>query len=379
MLTVEAFNALLKTLEEPPDFVKFIFATTQPHKVLPTILSRCQRLDFRRISVIETITQLERIVSREKIDIDKDVLFAIAKSSDGSLRDAESILDQLISFSKGRISLQDVTSVLGLVEQEALFAITDKVIEKDAVGVLELLSNVIDSGKDMGIFLASLIEHFRNLMVAKITNADSKLIDLPLEICEKLLQQSQSLSLEEIFSAFNLLVNTQEVAKRLDSLRIPLEISLVKLAHDKKKGYASNPVVHKVTREEKVLQEEHNKDEQQGSASLENIKEKWQAIVDNLGRIKISVATYLSEGSPIRLDNGVLTVSFPQNYSLHKESLEKKENRDMIEKIISELINNRLRVNFILSKERLEKEDVGGNSFVKSALDAFKGRIIKEE
>ena len=136
MLTQEAFNALLKTLEEPPAFVKFIFATTQPHKVLATILSRCQRFDFRRITVMEMITQLERIVTQEKIGVDKEVLLAIAKASDGSLRDAESLLDQLISFSKDKISLKDVISILGIVEQEALFEITDKIIQKDALAAL---------------------------------------------------------------------------------------------------------------------------------------------------------------------------------------------------------------------------------------------------
>ncbi|HTZ11942.1 MAG TPA: DNA polymerase III subunit gamma/tau, partial [Candidatus Margulisiibacteriota bacterium] len=100
MLTTEAFNALLKTLEEPPEFVKFIFATTQPHKVLPTILSRCQRFDFRRISMLEISGQLERIVKEEKLAVDKEVIFAISGSSDGSLRDAESVLDQLVSFSR---------------------------------------------------------------------------------------------------------------------------------------------------------------------------------------------------------------------------------------------------------------------------------------
>jgi len=380
MLTVEAFNALLKTLEEPPDFVKFIFATTQPHKVIPTILSRCQRLDFRRISVIETISQLERIVSQEKIAIDKDVLFAIAKSSDGSLRDAESILDQMISFSQGKISLQDITSVLGLVEQEVLLETTDKIIKKDAVGVLVLLNQVIDSGKDVSVFLTSLIEHFRNLMVAKISNADPKLIDLPQEFCVRLLEQSQALSLEEIFSAFNLLVNTQEVAKRLDSLRIPLEIGLIKLAHDKKREPVSNPG-HRIAPKEVKVEKgpvTEKKEMSYNSVSLENIKEKWQAILDNLGRIKISVATYLNEGSPVNIDSGILTISFPRNYSLHKESLEKRENKAIIEKIIAELFNSNLKVNFTLSKDSIEKSDNQDSSFIKSALDAFKARIIKE-
>lgn len=392
MLTTEAFNALLKTLEEPPEFVKFIFATTQPHKVIPTILSRCQRLDFRRISVIEIIAQLEQIVKSEGINIDRDVLFAIAKASDGSLRDAESTLDQLVSFSKDKISLKDVISVLGLVQQEALFAITDKIIQKDAGSALGLFNRLIEEGKDIGVFLANLIEHFRNLMIAKITKADPGLIDLPAEICSRLLEQSRAFSLEEIFLFFNILVNAQEMAKRLDSLRIPLEIALVRLTHEKK-GQA-NPVSEQkqtespreVSIKEKapsqVLKDADPKSESGDShniVSLQSIKESWVNIIENLGKVKMSVATYLNDGEPVDMQGAVLTVSFPRSCSLHKESLEGKENREIIEKSISDLLNAKLKVNFILSREESRKEDNGSHPFIKSALDMFGGRIIKED
>lgn len=391
-ITSEGFNALLKTLEEPPPFVKFIFATTHPHKVIPTILSRCQRLDFRRISVMETIAQLERIALAEKINIDKKVLFAIAKSSDGSLRDAESILDQLISFTKDEVSLEDVISMLGLVEQDTLFDITDKIINKDARGALELFNNIIDRGKDIGNFLTNLIEHFRNLMIAKITQADPKLIDLPKEICDKLLQQVNAFSLEEIFSVFNTLVNTKEMTKRLESLRIPLEVSLVKLAHDKKgsnlnltpPGHSHNPgpvYIEKKSPAPEIKKEDSppGPQAQIQSASLDNVKSIWRNIINNLSRIKMSVATYLDEGIPTKMENNVLTVLFPMNYSLHKESLERKENKAIIEKIFSELLNTNIRVNFILSKEIAQKNSHEANSFIKSALDTFNGRVIKEE
>jgi len=398
MLTQEAFNALLKTLEEPPAFVKFIFATTQPHKVLATILSRCQRFDFRRITVMEMITQLERIVTQEKIGVDKEVLLAIAKASDGSLRDAESLLDQLISFSKDKISLKDVISILGVVEQEALFEITDKIIQKDALAALGLLNNIVDEGKDINLFLVNLIEHFRNLMIAKVTKADAKLIDLPQELCEKLLQQAQNFSLEEIFSVFNLLVNTQEVSKRLDSLRIPLEIGLVKLVHDKRgqslnrpatgginpeRPQNTSPVLPKEIKESKEPKEtkdanpEPLKEDSANSISLDNMKDAWQNIIEGLAKVKISVATYLNDGGPIKLENNILTVSFPKDYSLHKESLEKKENKAMIEKIVSELLNANIRVNFVLSQEMAPKEESENNPFIKSALEAFKARVIR--
>jgi len=391
MLTPEAFNALLKTLEEPPDFVKFIFATTQANKVLPTIISRCQRFDFRRIPVIEIIAQLQRIVAAEKIDVEKEVLFAIAASSDGALRDAESLLDQLASFSKARISLKDVVSLLGIVEQDALFEITDKFIHKDARGALELLNNIIEDGKDTALFLSNLIGHFRNLMIAKVTKADSKLIDLPQEICDRLLKQSQSFTLEEVFFAFNILVNTQEMCRRLESVRIPLEISLVKLAHDKKAATANHMIsavplsVAPVVKETKnpdspVAQHSVLKEETHSLVSLDAIKEAWQSAIDNLSKVKISASTYLNEGSPIELKNNILTVSFPKNCSLHKESLERKENKSIIEKTLSELLRVNIGINFVLSKEEAARRgDDDSQHFIKSAVAAFRARVIKEE
>ena len=393
MLTNEAFNALLKTLEEPPEFVKFIFATTQPNKVIPTILSRCQRFDFKRITTLEITAQLERIVASEKIDIDKEVLFAVAKSSDGSLRDAESVLDQLVSFSQQKISLTDVISVLGLVEQDALFEITEKIINKDPKATLMILNRIIDEGKDAAVFLNNLIEHFRNLMIAKVTAGDFKLIDLPEELCVRLLKQSEAFTLEEIFSAFNIFSNTQEMSKRLESLRIPLEINLVRLAHGKEEGSSPGKKSNAVAKEngpppKKIEVPEHPKkaeqqDKEEDSAtskliSLEEIKAAWLNIIERLGKVKMSAATYLSEGQLIKVHGNALTVSFPKNYSLYKESLEKKENKDLIERILAELFKVNMRVNFLLSQELSSKEN-SNDPFIRSALETFGGRIINEE
>ena len=386
-ITTDGFNALLKTLEEPPPFVKFIFATTHPQKVIPTILSRCQRFDFRRIPAMEIAAQLKKIAAEEKIKIEEDVLFAIARSSDGALRDAESLLDQLASFSKEKISLQDINSVLGAVEQEALFEITEDIIRKDPQAALAVLNKIIDAGKDAELFLADLIGHFRNLMVVKVAGADSRMVDLPQEACEKLLQQSAGLSLEEIFSAFNALVNTREISKRLDSSRIPLEVALIKLAYspdkpahnpqpapkeDKHKGNATKPQVK--------IEEEAPKDEKAtDSPSLDNIKNAWHNIVEAIGRVKMYLAGYLNEGDPVKVERNILTISFPKDCSLHKESLEQKANRDIIEKILADSLQTDLRVNFVLSKEAAQpKDNADSNPMIKSALDAFGGRIIRE-
>jgi hypothetical protein len=236
-------------------------------------------------------------------------------------------------------------------------------------------------------------------MIAKISHADPKLIDLPQDICRRLLEQSQNFNLEELFSAFNILVNTQEMQKRIDSLRIPLEISLVKLSHDKK-GEALNidktvpnfksetpKLSIKAEPLNKKSEAEHKsqdsiKDSAQKDVSLisiEDIKEKWQEAIEGLGKIKISVSTYLTEGLPLKVEQNMLTVSFPKDYSLHKESLERKENKALIEKTFSDFFNKHIRVNFILSKEDSRKEEIADNSFLNSALNAFRGRVIREE
>ncbi len=405
-ITPDGFNALLKTLEEPPEFAKFIFATTHPQKVMPTIISRCQRMDFRRIPVIEIISQLEKIIRAEKADVDRDVLFAVAKSSDGSMRDAESVLDQLISFSHGAVSLKDAISVLGMVEQDVLFSVADKIIQKDPQGALELFNGIIDDGKDPGVFLVNLIEHFRNLMVAKVSKADMKLVDLPQEVCDRLLKQSQRLSLEEIFICFNILVATQDMAKRFDSQRIPLEISLVRLAYNKSsdhspaldkqahktEAHGASPAKQKgfiAEKTEKYSPPKHAHEETlEGrpaeqekphmEISLDRVKEVWKNAIDMLAGKKMSVSTYLSEGEPSNIKGNKLTVDFPKNCSLHKESLDRKENRDLVEKVFSELCKSEIRLSFVLSARLPHEQGAHENSFIKSALEMFGGRVVKE-
>ncbi|MFA5100711.1 MAG: DNA polymerase III subunit gamma/tau [Candidatus Omnitrophota bacterium] len=423
-ITTDGFNALLKTLEEPPAFVKFIFATTHAHKVPPTILSRCQRLDFRRISVMEIIQQLEKIVAAENLKVDRDVLVAIARSSDGALRDAESVLDQLIAFAKDRVSHDDVISMLGLVEQSALFALTDRIIACDSKGVLELLNEIINQGKDMAVLLSNLIEHFRNLMVAKVANADSELIDLPQNICEKLTEQAKALSLEQIFSAFTILMQAQDMSKRLDSMRIPLEISLVRLCqpkatapapasspksasvpvkpytppvkpasykpvpapsapapktvHEKPQSFQGKPAaVHEKPAEPQAAVRMMTMDAVQ-TVSLDAVREGWQRMIDDVSRVKISVASYLNEGAPTDLDGDRLTVVFPRNCSLHKETLEEKFNKNLIENKLSELFHAGFKLNFVLSQEEKNAEVTLQNPVVQSAMDMFNARVIKE-
>ncbi|MFH1061934.1 MAG: DNA polymerase III subunit gamma/tau [Candidatus Omnitrophota bacterium] len=228
MLTTEAFNALLKTLEEPPAHVKFIFATTEPHKVLPTILSRCQRFDFRKITTSGIIVKLKKLIAQENIQCEEEALYAIAKSADGSLRDAEVILDQLNSFSTGKITLEAVNSVLGLVSRDAIFQIVDQLNSESIADNVSLLDDLLSSGKDPAQLIASFVDHFRDMMMIKCDS--EKLVTLPQEDKQKLKQQSVKFEIDNILYCLTVLLQAQERMKRQGMVRLLLEMALIKIS-----------------------------------------------------------------------------------------------------------------------------------------------------
>ena len=178
MLSTAAFNALLKTLEEPPAHVKFMFATTDPERVLPTILSRCQRFDLRRIPASLIVKQLSEIAKNEKVKIDDTALFAIARGADGGMRDAESALDQLISFCGDRIEETDVLSMFGLTAQGQLLELSQAVLAGEIQKTLHLLNDLSQKGKDLSRLLSDLLNHFRNLLMFQVSQGDLNMLEV---------------------------------------------------------------------------------------------------------------------------------------------------------------------------------------------------------
>src|SRR3982751_2610855 len=178
MLSTAAFNALLKTLEEPPEHVKFMFATTDPEKVLATILSRCQRFDLRRIPASLIVQQLTTIAKEEKVKISPEALFAIARGADGGMRDAESTLDQLISFCGDKIEEPDVLSMFGLTAQGQLLDLAHCVLAGEVEKALRQLNDLANNGKDLGRLLSDLLNHFRNLLIFQVSRGDLAMLEV---------------------------------------------------------------------------------------------------------------------------------------------------------------------------------------------------------
>ena len=230
MLSKAAFNALLKTLEEPPEYAIFIFATTEPHKVLPTILSRVQRFDFKRISVDEIVHRLEKITHDEGISIDHESLHVIAKKADGALRDALGLLDQAIAFCGDTITYEAVLKALNVVGSDRLFEFMDCVIKLDPSAGLHLIHTLLQEGYDIQEFLVGLVEHLRNLYVAK-QGEQMILIEASADTKAKYFHAASSLDPTDIMRYLYLVSEQQIKIKELSQPRIAFELLFLKMAH----------------------------------------------------------------------------------------------------------------------------------------------------
>ena len=228
MLSTAAFNALLKTLEEPPAHVKFLFATTDPEKVLVTILSRCQRFDLRRIPAALISKHLAWIASQEGVTLDDAALFAIARGAEGGMRDAESTLDQLISFCGNRIEEADVLSMFGLAARRQLLDLTGAILGSQPDVALRLLDELARSGKDLGRLLNDVASHFRNLLVYHISKGDRSLLEATESEFEVLASQTRAIEVESLTRVLESLSQAESHLRDAPSKRIFLEVALLK-------------------------------------------------------------------------------------------------------------------------------------------------------
>ena len=228
MLSTAAFNALLKTLEEPPAHVKFLFATTDPEKVLPTILSRCQRFDLRRIPTALIVRHLSTIATQEGVTIGEAALHGIARGADGGMRDAESTLDQLISFCGERIEEADVLSMFGLAARAQLLSLSRAMLANEASSVLRELDELVRNGKDLGRLLNDLLHHFRNLLVYQVTGGDLNLLEVSEAEGAELQTQAGLASAEAVGRVLEVLTMAEGRMRDAAARKIFLEVTLMK-------------------------------------------------------------------------------------------------------------------------------------------------------
>ncbi len=420
MLTTEAFNALLKTLEEPPEYVKFIFATTEPHKVPATIISRCQKFDFRRVSVSFLSDIVTKISEKENLKIEQEAVFLIAKAALGSVRDALSILDQLSALSDQTIKSSNVSSMFGLVETDLIFELADGIVAKSCAACLETLDKILEQGKDPQHLTRNLIEHFRNLMIIKIGGKSfGRMVDYPVVYKEMLLKQSGKITLKDALKAIDVFVGTQDMARAMDSVRIALEVAFAKLTYksegnefkelassdvnvESKKNVVIDKIVskkghldfssNKTTKAKIVevgddLEDTDNLDslKKQDLAdkmflkgenlTLENLKKTWDALTFAVSQEKMSVASYLQEGSPIKVDGLSIVIGFPKTAVFPKEVLEESQNMIFVRNIFEKKLNAEVKLSFQFVDDHIPVEQ---SPLLSGALDKFQGKVVNQ-
>ncbi len=229
MLSLAAFNALLKTLEEPPPHVMFIFATTEPQKIPITILSRCQRHDLRRIGLEALSKHMVGLCSKEGFDLSVDSLWLIAREAEGSMRDALSLLDQVLSGADGSVTDEEILNLLGLIDRKLLFDLAEAILGKDLVVILEMLESVYQRGQDMRKLYADLVEHFRHLVVLQSTRKPGRLVDLPEQELTLMRQQVEGQPAAVIGQLLELLFQAENQMRYASQPRLALEMIFIRL------------------------------------------------------------------------------------------------------------------------------------------------------
>ncbi len=240
MLSTAAFNAFLKTLEEPPKHAIFILATTEKHKIIPTILSRCQIFDFNRIKVSDIANHLKQIAQKENIEAEDDALHVIAQKADGALRDALSIFDQITTICGNKITYQDVIKNLNILDYDYYFKIVDLAQKEDIPGVLSVLNEIVDKGFDLHNFIVGLSEHYRNLLVCS-NEKTRHIIDVSQNIRDRYIAQAEEMDIAHIMRAIGVLSQADVNYKMAKNQRLLVELTLMQLCSIRQESEKKNP------------------------------------------------------------------------------------------------------------------------------------------
>lgn len=416
MLTQEAVNAFLKTLEEPPSNVIFILATTDPQKLPVTILSRCQKFDFRRIKSSSVFDRLRNIVKDQGVFADDKSLSLISRMSDGAMRDALSILDQAISMGEGKVEYNGVVTMLGLVSNENLLKLTESIIEKSVEASMRTIDDIVFSGKDIYTFIRDMITHMRNLLMVKVSQNPEEILDMSEENLNFIKEQAQKIRIEEIMRNIRILQDAEEQSKWTKQSRIYLELAVIKMCkieYDTSKEVmlsrlnrleealkdgeikvsCERIIPKSVNREvsqksEGTIKKEVRADETiqpikgeniYSKVSLDIVKKSWKDILEAFkARRQMVLFAALTTGEVVKCENGIITIRYEKDYGFHKQRLEREENKKIVEDIFSELLKERLKIQYTIDGEGTKTFNNSPEQLLKDAFGEDLVEIIDE-
>ncbi len=404
MLSISAFNALLKVIEEPPESVIFILCTTEVHKVPTTIISRCQRFDFKRIGVEDIVKKLRYITDQEGIKVDKNILEDIARQSEGHMRDAESLLGQIVAISGKEIKQEEAELVIPRSDLNEIINLITAIQKKDISGGISLVNKLIDDGVDLRKFLDDFIEILRKMMLTKV---NPQLGDkLGLEVGEsleiKINDLNKNLELVQLVAFIDKFLEVRNKIKNSFIVQLPVELAITELCSSdiqvKKNSKPLNPeqnsnvAPQKPNPTPKTATEKSNND---SAISKEEIGQKWHEVLAKIKKYNHSLSFILKVCQPRKLEGNQLCLAF--KYKFHKDRIEEAKIKEMISQVLKEVYNKDLYVEAVIDenlevKEQLnetaEKEESdsnpeetksneNGNEAINNLLKNFGGRIVK--
>ncbi|MCM3720283.1 DNA polymerase III subunit gamma/tau [Fictibacillus phosphorivorans] len=391
MLSTGAFNALLKTLEEPPSHVIFILATTEPHKIPATIVSRCQRFDFKRISSQSIIGRMKKVVDANGTEVEEDALQLLARAAEGGMRDALSLLDQAISYSDDKVRVEDVLSVTGSASQKHLSDMAEAFLAKDVSKALTISTDLLQEGKDPVRFLGDLIYYYRDMLLYKAAPQLEELLER-VSTDESFERLASSTETENIYSIISQLNQAQQEMKWTNHPKIFLETTFIKICYQKQAGgsvqtekSSVEPLLQRIEKLEQELskmkqggwtqsgapgssEQEAPKEKRvirtQGGASHGQVKEMlkkakkqnlvqlkgmWGEILDRIRSEKVSAYALLSGAEPVACSDQIFLLSF--QHEIHRQMASQENNRSYVEGAVYSTIGKNLSMLSILDPE----------------------------
>ncbi|PXV70115.1 DNA polymerase III subunit gamma/tau [Halanaerobium congolense] len=434
MLTKGAFNALLKTLEEPPESVVFILATTEPHEVITTIMSRCQRFDFTLLTLNNLKQRLEYIADSEGYEIEKEALDILARSARGGMRDAISLLDQAISFSDGQLSAEKITRMLGRINKTDLKQFLVHLSKKQSQQALELLNKQLESGLGIERFSDELIEYCRELLLIKECGIDSGILEYSRSYLEEIASAAANLSTKEITQIIDEFASLKEKLRSSARPRLQLEISVIKLSSRESSGSGLEARLSEIefklnnlltnkdnsnfkkeltakkselgsaavddniqknkeestndsSDQQKAQIEEDSQSKKEiepktpavkengksdssagtGNLSLEQVKDNWGRVLNEIRQLDVSVQALLREGEPLAVDKKTVTVAFPETKKFHYKGA--VSNKALISRVLRNVLNEAVELELQLGAKKKELNEAKTNQAKKNDAD----------
>ena len=426
MLSNSAFNALLKTLEEPPAHVIFVFATTEVHEIPATVLSRCQHFNFKRLTLIEIVDRLRFIAEKDGIDINDNGLSIIAKAADGSMRDSLSILDQVISFCGKKVDEKEIADVLGVINKDIMLSFIDRLKNKDSAGIIKIIREVQDCGYDVRQFCNNLIEHIRNIMIVKVSISPEELIELSRDAVDEIKRLAEGLSMEDVQLLFSIFSKLHEEIRRSPYPWMSLEMAAIKAVHipsfkniDKLIELVSSPSgntgdMGEYRRQNTEVRSQKTEDRSQESGVRSQKSEdvikmplktgdvnygvseanelnngngssvNWEELINRVKEKKPNIGSYLEQGELVRSSERELIIGFSDRTSFLIEIIERDDNKRILKNLINDICHREIQLKFVKistnanSRNSNMKDGAGVdiNPMVKDALDIFGGKLL---